>query len=174
MTQDEMIAKYKNVIINAIIIIIAIIISSKIYSAKDLEIKTLEENKGIELKKNETMIGISKLQKEFSKYKKYINKKDSSSILDDLRNLANECSVEIGSISPGQGKESNLFKQLSYDLKLKTSSYHNIGEFIAKLESHNDIFSVESISISVEQAKESAPEIITFDMKINTVLIKDE
>jgi len=162
--------KYKNIILNCLFIFLGIFISFKIYNSQMQKVNLIIAQKDSEMKKNEILKEISKDEKEFAVYRDFINKKDVSSIIDTVREIAKESSVEITYIKPLPEVVESLYIRYPFDVSVISNSYHDIGKFIAKLESHPDIFSVVSISMSPQQQIDG-DERLTADLQISTILL---
>ncbi len=173
MNQQEFIEKYKNKIVNALILVVALFIAVKIYNAQMRTVASLQEKKNSEMEKNKVLEDLGVLDKKVRKYTEFINNKDMSSVITILGELAKESSVEIKSIRPVGEETKPLYDRYPYELKLEADSYHNIGNFIARLESHSYIFLVDSAAIlPIERHQENEPDKVTVDLRISTILLK--
>lgn len=167
--------KYKNQILNGAIVAIALIIAVNIYKSQSLKAEMLVKNKGTEIKKNEVLTSINRLEKKFSAYKKFVNKKDISSVINTINNIAQECGVNINSIKPQAESEEADYIKYPFVLAIAVKNYHTLGRFIAKLESSSDIYAVENIGIRLaydQRQKIKDSDEITADLTISTALLK--
>ncbi len=170
----ESLNKYKNRILNSAIIIIALIIAGNIYKNQSLKAGQLLEKKEMETKKNAVLGNISRLEKKFSAYKKFVNKKDISAVINTINNIARESGVKINSIKPQPELEEADYIKYPFLLAVNAKDYHSLGGFISKLESSPDIYAVENINIRLitEQQKIKDIDEIAVDLAVSTCLLK--
>lgn len=173
MDTNDLIRKYKNIILNLIIIGISVIISLKIYTSQGKDIASLTVKKDAETKKNEVLQDISRLENKFKAYKKYINNKEVSKIINMLGAIAKENSVNIISIRPLEEKPFPLYTKYPYDLSIEADSYHALARFVSNVESHGYIFRVESAVISKQFGSQDEHPKLKEDLLISTIVVKD-
>jgi len=172
--QDSFI-KNKNRIINAVIILAGIFFAFKIYNAQIKELTLLKETKENEIKKNVVLNDLGEVVKKYNSYEEFVNRKDPSSVITIVGELAKQSAIEINSIKPSQIENTPFFSKYFFDLKLTSNGYHSVGEFIARLESNPAIFSVEMITISPREGQRSqTTDKVNVDLKISTILLKNE
>lgn len=174
MEKQELIGKYKSAIANITILVVALFIAAKIYQVQMQKISLIQKQADEELKKNQLLKNIGERANKLKAYADSINNKDLSSIINTIGELAVVSGVEVTSIRPAseQAEEAKVFTRYPYELKLAADNYHNIGNFIAQLESHKDIFLVESITISpVSGYGSSVPDKINADLRMSTILL---
>lgn len=167
--------KYKNQILNGAIVAIALIIAVNIYKSQSLKAAMLVKNKETETMKNGALASISRLEKKFSVYKKFVNKKDISLVINTINNIAVECGVNINSIKPQAEFAEADYIKYPFVLAATAKNYHTLGKFIAKLESSSDLYAVENIGIrpAYDQRKKTKDsDEISVDLTISTVLLK--
>jgi Tfp pilus assembly protein PilO len=173
MEPTELLIKHKNTIISSVILVIAIIVSLKIYSKQTTEFNSLFTQKEAETAKNVTLTKISEQFGQLAVYKEFINVKEISSVLDVISEIAKESGVDIMSIRPESEQSKDIYIRYPYVLNVVADTYHKIGDFISRLESHPDIFSVENISMSPQRIQgEKAGEQINASLTIGTIIVK--
>ncbi len=151
MDLNALINQHKNKILNIAIVIIALIIANNIYKAQANAVALLRENKDVELKKNALLGDVKASEDKMNTYKDAINKKDASSVINTIGDIANESGVKITSLRPGEEKASQFYTTYPFDLVVNAETYHDIGKFISRLESHPDIYMVELADIRTEE-----------------------
>ena len=164
----------KNKIIIAVIIMITLFVAINIFKAGVGNIKSLKEKINAEIR-NETLINdIGKTEKIIRTYKEEINKKDISSVINTLGGIANKSGVKIIAVKPSKSEDFPVFTKHYFDLKCESDSYHSIGKFISNLESHRDIYFINTLSIRRAPISESKGQQSKFnvDLTLNTVVIK--
>lgn len=176
------IEKYKSNILNTIIVLVAVFISYNIYKGNANSLDTLRSNIETELKNNEVLKEVVGLEKKFNAYKSLVNKKEISSILTTLNALAGDSGVRILSIRPLPGQKLPEYQSYSYSLSLQAGAYRDIGRFISGVESHSDIYNVDSMGISsgtgvgqglsIGRAEETKNKVINVQLKLSTVLVE--
>lgn len=169
MELTEPINKNKNRILNIALIILAFVIASNIYKKQTKEIESLQAKIDLEIKKNGVLKNIGQLEKEINSYKNFLTKKDSNLIMNTIGNIAKEVGVKIVSIRPNLEQSYPDYIKFPFDLVLSASNYHAIGKFISELESHPDVYVIETLGIRPEyQTKE-----LTVNLKLSTVQFAD-
>jgi len=171
MNVGEALKRYNKTALNIGVLILALIIAFKIYNSQNAELAVLSENNATESKKNEELKKIEIINKEIEAYAKFINSKENANVFNILGDIAKLASVNIVSIKPGSEEKKDSFVRQTYDLRISSDAYHNIGNFIARLESDPGIFIVESLVIN--QIKTGGAEKLSVDMRVATVLFKN-
>jgi Tfp pilus assembly protein PilO len=170
--------KYKNVVINIGLVAVALFASFKIYAIQEVKLNELKAQKEEEVKKNAVLGDISQLEQKIVAYKAYLNRKDLGRTIDVLGDVAKESAVKITAIKPQEEKELYKFVlRFPFDLTVEAPSYHALGTFVGKLESHPDVFLVESVIIKpvfapAGTADESRYK-ITASIILSTILYKE-
>ena len=165
---QEVINKHKNKLLNILVLIIAVIVAYNIFKVQNLKAVSLENKKETEIKKNEVLAEINKLENKIGSYKKFINRKDVPSVINTINNIAKESMVKIVSIKPQPDKDDNPdYAVYSFSLLVNAEDYHALGRFIAKLESSSDLYSVDNLDIKTVQE-----ETIAADLILSTFLMK--
>jgi len=173
MDTAELLTKYKHRLVNVLLLIIALVIAFRIYNKQVTNIGQLKQQKNAEIEKNKVLVKLGELGEKVKEYTEYINSKDLSSSINTISDMARESAVEITSIRPAGEEDQGVYIRYPYDLKVTSSSYHNIGNFISKLENHPAIFLVESAAISPAAGQdESQPEKVNVDLRISTIWLK--
>jgi len=164
----------KNIFINIAIILIALPIAINIHKFQLKNIKLLEEEKGIEIKKNEVLENIGQLEKIISSYKDYLNKKDISLVMNNLSNTAKGAGVNIISFRPHTPEDYPMYIKYSFDLVIGVDSYHALGKFISDLESSPDVYFVDKLTIrSTQKDRELAQtDTLIINLTLSTILLR--
>lgn len=170
--------EHKSKILNIVLILIVLAVSSNIYKKQQKVIESLKLAKEQEIKKSGVLNEIVKLNREIRLYKDFVNKKDISSIVNRLGNLADESKVKIVSIKPGQEENFPIYIKYQFQMTVNVDSYHNIGKFISKLENSPDIYFIESVKINPlagghqDTSEENPRSNLSLDLSFSTVLLK--
>lgn len=173
MDVEGSINKYKNIIANVVVLAVALFIAVKIYNIQMQKIAVIKGQAETEQKKNKVLKNIDELGNKVKAYTDSINNKDLSSILSTLGELARASGVEITSIRPAGEEDQEAFIKYPYELRLMADNYHNIGKYIADLESHRDIFLIESVNMASEPGAQSSDlKRINVDLRVSTILLK--
>lgn len=130
----EDISKYKNKLANLGVLLIALIVAIRIYNAQNAQLDQLRQKKETEIKKNEVLTNIGKLDKKLSVYKSLLNKKDKALFMNIISEVAGNSGVKIASIRPSQEQDFQDYIQYSFTLSLTSKDYHRLGRFISALE----------------------------------------
>ncbi len=167
----ELLNKYKKLILNSSLILLALIISFRIYAFGQKKIAEFKKQKDLEVKKNEVLGGIAQSEERLKDYKDFLNRKDLSAAIKTLGAIARDSSVKIVSLRPGGKKDYPEYIAYPFDLTVQAQNYHLLGEFIAKLESHSDIYIVESAVLRPQSSGQQTN--LAMNLKLLTVLYKD-
>lgn len=165
--------QYRNKIVNSLIIIAAVFFAFKIYIAQMKPIASLNQAKDMEIKKNELLKGIGEIEQRLNLYYDFVNKKNVAKLIDIIGDIAEKTLVKITSLRPAAEEEQSLYVKYPFDLKLECDSYHKIADFISKIESHPDVFLIESAAIIPELSQnELQPDRVMVVLRITTILLK--
>ncbi|MFA5411317.1 MAG: type 4a pilus biogenesis protein PilO [Candidatus Omnitrophota bacterium] len=175
MDAKTLINKYKNVVLNLIVLLIAVRFAVVFYKKQAAATAMLTEKKTIETKNNQVLANIAQLQETLKVYKSFANNKDISLSIPALTDIAATSSVKIISIKPLPEQGYPLYTKYPFDLKVEANNYHVLGRFISTLESHANIYNVESARIMPEarQQRESGGITLAVDLRISTILLKN-
>lgn len=172
----DFINEHKNKLLNIAVILIALLIAHNIHKGQVRSVAALKEKKETELKKNEILGNISQLEKRLNLYKNLLNKKDISLIINTLNKIAKDAEVKINSIKPQAERAYPVYLKYPFDLTVEAESYHSLGRFISKLESHPHIYLVEQATIRKAAAGAQAGDVVTkliADLKLTTIAFRD-
>lgn len=165
--------QYRDKVVNIIIIIAAVFFAFKIYITQMKTITSLSQAKDVEMKKNELLKGIGEIEQKLNLYYDFVNKKSMTAIIDIIGDIAEKSLVKITSLRPAIEEEQPLYVKYPFDLRLEADSYHKIAGFISKIESHPDIFLIESAAITPELSQsELQPDKVVVVLRITTILLK--
>lgn len=161
--------KFKENLLNVVILVLAVIIAFKIYQSKVIEINNLKNQKEMETNKNSVLAEISIVEKEIAFLTEKINNKSLASLLDKVSDFAKNSSVKISKITPQKESVMGAYTKYSYELSLSAGSYHNIGNFVSMLENSPDIYRFDNLVINGKTADGS--DSVTATLTVYTILI---
>ncbi|MCX5669030.1 MAG: type 4a pilus biogenesis protein PilO [Candidatus Omnitrophica bacterium] len=172
MVNYDLIERNKNKILNFGVIILALIIALQFYKFANNRVAALIQQQNNELEKNKVIERIAGLEKKAEGYQKVFVKRDLASVMDTISAIAKDASVKIVSVKPYAGEAVDNYSSSSFLITLNASSYHALGNFISKIENHNDIYLVSEISINSTAANidTSGDNVdLGVNLKINTI-----
>ncbi len=169
----EIFHQHKNKLINAAILILALLFSRSIYEQQLKVTDSLRQRNDNEGKKNIVLENIQQLEKKIEGYKNFVNRKDVSVAMNIISEIAKDFSINVISIKPENPQEKPLFTKYFFDLKLEAANYHDIGKFISKLESRAELYSVENLKIMPELSYDQQKKSLVIDLTLSTILLKD-
>lgn len=166
--------KNKNNLINIGLIVLALIIAKNIYSGQGGKIEKLRANKTMELKKNALIGDIGRLEKRIDAYKKVLYKRDTSSIINSITQIAGNSQIKITSVKPEEEKEYAAYNQISVKVSIVAADYHKIGDFISKLENAPDFYIIEEFSIRplIEKSEAREADRLSADLRVIAIIFK--
>ncbi len=165
------ILSYRARVIHAIIIVCAIFVSYKIYTAQATAIASLNQSKEIEIKKNALFSTIIDSEKKMAVFKKFINSKDISTIIKRIGVISNDSKVLINSIKPLEKLEFEIYSQHKFALAITADTYKAAAEFIKNLENSPDVYHIDNAAITPVN-KEDSSENVTMELVVSTFLLK--
>lgn len=157
--------KNKNKILNLAVIILAFIIAGNIHKQQTKEIESLKSKKNMETKNNAAIENIGKLEKSINAYKNLLVKKDVSSVINTVSNIAKESGVKIISVRPVSEKKYPDYIKFPFSLMLSAADYHTLGGFISRIESYQDVYVVEAVEIRSQEQKKG----LTVNLTISSI-----
>jgi len=160
-------SRNKNILANILILLVALFIAFNfIYKKQEKQLADLKAQKELEAKKNAVLENIVKLTEKVDAYKKLFPKKDASVAINTISDIARQQGLKIISIRPPSSEQQTPdYTKSSFDVSLGASSYHALGKFIARLESYQDVFIVDSISLSSQEPKKE----LNVNLKVSTI-----
>lgn len=164
----ESISKYKNTILRILVLILTLLVCRSIYNKDAQKLETLKAEQETETKRGDMLEKIAQLDKRLSAYRQFLGKKDASSVIVTLTNIAREAGVNIVSIKPAAERRYLLdtkapYNKLPFYLTISVANYHLIGKFVSQIEScEEDIFQVEAIEIT--------PNTPSKELKVNLII----
>jgi Tfp pilus assembly protein PilO len=170
MDLNELINKNKNTVVNLGIFIVVGIFAFNIYQGQLSEMKRFKIKAGEELEKNKKLEGLGELEGRISSYKDLLKHTDASQAVNTISNIAKSAGVKLESIRPENEQRLPEYVKMPFTMMLTSPSFHNLGRFIAKIESYHDIvFIVDSLETrSEEQAKE-----LTVGLVVSSIAFAD-
>lgn len=172
MEAEELINKYKNVILNLVVLAVAFYFGLKIYNSQMEKVSAIRKQKEVEINKNDVLKNIGNLEGEIGQYKNFVNSKEVSSLLNTISEVAKQSSVKINSIRPAPEEQAEMYVRYPFDLRMVSDNYSNIGNFIANLENNQNIFVIESMHMFTENSTTGVTSIVA-DLRVYTFLLKD-
>lgn len=170
----EIIRKYRNKIANIGLILLAVIISYKVQTNQNKAIDSLKQAKEQEEKKSTVLRDIDIQEKKINLYKELINKKDISSVINLLANIANNAGIKISSLSPAPEANFSLYTKYPFRVTASADDYNNLGRFINDLENDPVFFVIETVNIKpiTNQDQEFVGDSLALELVLYTVLFK--
>jgi len=140
--------KIKNLGINLVIIIAAVIAAFYIYGKQDKKIKELQNTKYNEIKKNEVLVDLSKLNKKLEGYKKLLPAQDKSTLSNRIGTIVRDSGAKITSMRPSVEGRVSIYGRYVFDLDISVDSYANLGKLVNALENAEEVYMVEVLEVN--------------------------
>jgi Tfp pilus assembly protein PilO len=168
--------KYKKMILNLAVVLAALLVSFRLYTAQEKEISGLRKQKENEVKKNAVLADIGQMERRLDSYRQFLNKKKIVECVVKLNNAARSASVNISSIMPLDTIEAPYYSLYPFNLVILGKDYHALAKFINDLEKDSDIYMINLLSIGPQgggdDAKNGASQ-LRAEMQIATILYKN-
>lgn len=161
--------KHKGKILNAAVIIFAVIIANNIYRNQLNEINSLREKKEMELKKKDILGDFTGLESKLNAYKELLGKRDLSVVINDINAIAKSSNVKIISIKPSEEESYPEYVKFPFELVVTTVNYHALGKFVSALENSSIVFLVEGVNVRSESDTEGKAEILNANLRISNI-----
>ncbi|MCM8800255.1 MAG: type 4a pilus biogenesis protein PilO [Candidatus Omnitrophica bacterium] len=139
--------KEKRNISDLLVIILAIIISFNLYSNFKKQNLTYKARIEQESKKTDVINKLHTIEKELFRYKELLQRKEINQIINKITQLAQESKLNISSLKPLEEVSFDICTKSSLRLSGWIDNYHLLGNFIAKLESYDELYRVELLNI---------------------------
>jgi len=172
MIATDFLSKNKIKIINAGVILAALIVALYLYSMQNQQIASLEESKVEEAKKSEIIESLNRVEKRINSYKQTFTKKDLGSVVGALTDIAKDTRVKIISVKPGLEQQYPEYIKTSFLIVVRVADYHALGQFISKVENYKDLFLVEDVNITISDSSQNdkkAGKDLDINLKISTI-----
>ena len=168
-------ARYKSQVVNIVIIVLFVFISSNIYKSASKNITALSDKRDEESKKNKVLEDISLEENKVTDLKSFINTKDINLVITTINDIAKESGLKVASIRPGAPQDVGLYTKYPFAMVLDAPNYNTVGVFLSKLESHPDIYIVESVDIAptIDPQTNSVSKVAA-TLRVTTITIKDK
>ena len=134
-------------VISAVIIMLVLVVANSIFRSQSGRIERLEERITEEREKNRVLIEVRKAEKEIDSYQPRIPlEKDVDWLRREVIRMANESEVKIISINPQSPEVRAQYTRLAIKMEMECG-YHQLGDFISKLESSKRFIKIDSLSL---------------------------
>lgn len=153
--------KYKNKVVNIIIIIIALSVANNVYKSYSTKIGALKTKISDEEKKTSELEKVSQVQKKINSYKMLLVHREANLVLSDISGIAKEAKAKVLSIRPANKESTTDYTKYIYDVSISAPDYDALAEFVNSLEDYKSIYIIESITIS------SSPELGKNELMVN-------
>jgi len=163
-------------VISAVIIMLALVVANSIFRSQSRRIEGLKAKVAEEHEKNRLLIEIGKMVEEIDSYQPRIPlERDVDWLRREVIRMANESEVKIVSITPKSPEKRHLYTRLAVEMEVECG-YHQLGDFVSKLESFKKFISILKInSLSLYAgAATGAERIAKARITISTFYLKEE
>ncbi|MFA5096196.1 MAG: hypothetical protein WC478_02530 [Candidatus Omnitrophota bacterium] len=168
----EQLEKYRNAIINASVVILSLVIAYNIYKTHLVTALSLKAQISEEKKKNSELEKINLMERKISSYKRLLVKRDASAIMNDISEMAREADIKVISIKPSQGEAGADYLKDNFDVMVNAPHYNAVGKFVYLVESHNNLYMVDSLDIN--NKAETGPAGLTVNLRISSVVASSQ
>lgn len=139
--------KYKNKVVNIIIIIITLSVANNIYKNFSSKIEALKTKISDEEKKTSELEKSSQVEKKINSYKVLLVHREANLVISDISGIAKEAKVKVLSIRPGIKESTPDYTKYIYDVSINAPDYDALAEFVNSLENYKSIYMIENITI---------------------------
>ena len=162
--------KYKTKILDAGLIILALIIAGNIYGGQARDMRLLKEKQEAEIKKNELLESIAGTEEQINSYKNLFAEKDAN-LIGTISNIAKMSNVNIVSIKPEPEEKNPDYTRLPISLAVSAANYHLLKKFVGNIEGAQNLFIIHMVSIRPQDAKNAGKDNeLTANLRISTIV----
>ena len=162
----------KLLLISVVIIFIALRVASSIFRSQAARSQKLKARVAEERDKNRALAGIGKVEKEIASYQpRIVPERNDEWLRRSVTDMAGQSRVEIVSISPQAPDDKGVYVRLPLRLEVECE-YHQLGDFISKMESSEKFIKVDALNRGVIGTKEGRT-IARVSLTISTFYLKD-
>lgn len=171
-----------NQVVSVAILVAACLVALNIYKGqkkKGTQILHLQDE---QRKKNEILLHIGDLNKKIKSYKQVFMEREHREIIDMITRVCADSNVKIISLKPQKAqsgitkKGSEKYNKAFFGLVIQVDSYHQLGEFISRLENSQTMLLIEWLQIEVVVGTSSGlaahPESLKITVAISEVSFK--
>ena len=151
----EFATKRKDLLVGLGFFLITIILAKKvIYAPQEEKINLLKEKIREERKKVSLLKEIEQIEQDISFYQKKISpRKEVSWVLDEVTKIAKDAEIKIATLEPQPPEDIGIYTRLPLKLKVECS-YHELGNFLSRLENSEKFLRVDSMQIESREGIE--------------------
>lgn len=159
-------------LISGLIIIFTAVVANSIFQLQTSRLQALKESVVEEESKNRVLAEVGPMEKRIDGYQpRLAHGGDVEWLRSKVIETAHRAQVKIISISPSRQDEKKLYIRVPITAGLECG-YHQLGDFISKLESSKQFIKVDSIDLTVEKAEEGAST-AKVDLTLSTFFLKE-
>jgi Tfp pilus assembly protein PilO len=159
-------------IINIVVIIISLIIAKNIFTKQMAQVGSIRSEADIARQKNAMLEQIVQSEKRLKNLRRSINKEETS-IINTINTIAKKFDVKIVELKPVPEQKITGYVKYPFVLNIAVNNYHTLGRFISALESDPFLFTVDSMSVNIDESGDSRKYKLRVNLETNTILIKD-
>ncbi|MFQ5680608.1 MAG: type 4a pilus biogenesis protein PilO [Candidatus Omnitrophota bacterium] len=137
----------QRIIIPVIILILSLVVGNKIYKNRQSEINATRDDIKQGKIINDLIEVIADQEDVFSRYQDKFYPKEPAEIMREISDAAAAAGIRVFSFDPRERIKTDALRISSFRLKVR-GGYHNIGDFIASIESLDDVLTIDSFKLS--------------------------
>lgn len=159
-------------VISAVIIMLVLVVANSIFRSQSRRIEGLKAKVAEEREKNRLLIEIGEMVEEIDSYQPRIPlERDVDWLRMEVIRMANESGVKIISITPRSPEKRHLYTRLAVEMEVECG-YHQLGEFVSKLESSKRFIKIDSLNLEAGGAT-GAERIAKASITVSTFYLKE-
>ncbi|MFC1657892.1 hypothetical protein ACFL1D_00750 [Candidatus Omnitrophota bacterium] len=140
-----------NQIVSLALLALACLIAINIYQKQSKKITQVEQLYQEQNKKNAVLLRIGDIMAGIKVYQERLQSQDIRQIINKITDIARSSKIDITAIKPqaqtSQSK-SKIYDKTFFEVSLSADGYHELGEFISRLENDPIVFVVESLTLN--------------------------
>jgi hypothetical protein len=137
---NALLTRYRNIAFNIGLVLVALIVSRVIYGNQYKNVEDLRRKISVEEQKNVLFAELNSDQKKLTAYKQVYARREASTIVNDITQIARDSDVRILSIRPGEEHKQAGYSELLIDVSVGASDYQSLARFVTNLENSTTLY----------------------------------
>jgi len=167
MNLPAQIDKYKDKLINAVIIIVALIFATNIYKDYAAKINTMKSKISEAAKKNEELEKISQMDRKINAFRGLLTEKEKGVVISSITDIAKATGVDLLSVKPSDKEVGDDYVKDLFDVAINAPNYNILAKFVNAVETYKNFYIIEGITVVPQEKNDKM--ILTVNLHLSSV-----
>lgn len=164
--------KYRDKLINAVIITVALIFSYNIYKDNAVKIDFLKRKISEEVKKNDELEKISRMDSKINSYRNLLTEKEKGTVMSNISDIAKMTDIEVLSVKPSKQEAGEDYAKDFFEVVINAPDYNVLAKFINAVETYKSFYIVESVNVTSQSKNDKRS--LTVSLQLSSVSAKSK